>query len=87
MIGMLVTSKAGHDKDTVYVIVSEDAEYVYLSDGRARSVEKPKKKNKKHIQLIKKMKLDGKETFTDLNIKRCIKEYQKNKEEETDVKS
>lgn len=87
MIGMLATSKAGHDKDTVYVIVSEDAEYVYLSDGRTRSVEKPKKKNKKHIQLIKKKKLDGKVTFTDLNIKRCIKEYQKNKEEETDVKS
>lgn len=54
MIGMLATSKAGHDKDTVYIIVKEDAEYVYLADGKLKTVEKPKKKNKKHIQIIKK---------------------------------
>ncbi len=54
MVGMLASSKAGHDKDTVYIIVKEDAEYVYVSDGRLKPIENPKKKNKKHIQIIKK---------------------------------
>ena len=43
MIGMLAFSKAGHDKQTVYMIIKEDAEYVYLSDGRLKTVEHPKK--------------------------------------------
>ena len=55
MIGMFAASRAGHDKDRVYVIVREAGEYVYVSDGRLRPVENPKKKNKKHIQIIKKM--------------------------------
>lgn len=58
MIGMLVTSKAGHDKDTVYIIVKEDSEYVYVSDGRLRPIEKLKRKNKKHIQIIRKISDD-----------------------------
>ena len=54
MTGMLATSKTGHDKDTVYIIVKEENEYVYVSDGRLKTLENPKKKNKKHIQIIKK---------------------------------
>ena len=51
MIGKLAYSKAGHDKHTLYMIVGEDAESVYLCDGRLRTVDHPKRKNKKHIQL------------------------------------
>lgn len=51
---MLASSKAGHDKNTVYVIIKEETEYVYLADGRLRTLAKPKRKNKKHIQIIKK---------------------------------
>ncbi len=29
MVGMLATSRAGHDKDTTYVIIREEKEYVY----------------------------------------------------------
>ncbi len=54
MTGMLATSKAGHDVGTVYVIIKEETEYIYLVDGKIRTLEKPKKKNKKHIQIIKK---------------------------------
>ncbi len=54
MIGMLAFSKAGHDKQSVYMITGEEAEYVYVSDGKRRPVENPKRKNKKHIQLVKK---------------------------------
>ena len=53
-IGMLAKSKAGHDKDTVYVIYKLDEAYVYLVDGKLKTIEKPKKKKYKHIQIINK---------------------------------
>ena len=49
MLGEFATSKAGHDKDRLYMIVGEEEEWVYLCDGRLRGVEHPKKKKKKHI--------------------------------------
>lgn len=81
---MLAVSSAGHDRKKLYVIIGEDDEYVYLADGRKRTVEAPKKKNKKHIQIIRKVRAgrpdDG---YRDLEIKRTIKMYQ----EEANVKS
>lgn len=50
--GALARSKAGHDKDQVFLIIGENGEYVSLVDGRARTLEKPKQKRKKHIQII-----------------------------------
>ena len=43
--GMLAWSRAGHDKDKLYVIIKTEGEYVYLSDGRLKPVERPKKRN------------------------------------------
>lgn len=52
MTGKLAHSKAGHDKDKLYLIVKEEQDTVYLADGRKRGLLNPKKKNKKHIQVI-----------------------------------
>lgn len=52
MIGNFATSKAGHDKGQCYVIVGEEDDFVYLCDGRKRTVSGPKRKRKKHIQII-----------------------------------
>ena len=52
MIGRFAISKAGHDKGSLYVIVAEEGDYVYLADGRLKSPDKPKKKLKKHIQPV-----------------------------------
>lgn len=51
-VGMLARSKAGHDKGHVYVIMKEEAAYVYLIDGSNRTKDRPKKKKKKHVQVI-----------------------------------
>lgn len=81
MEGMLARSKAGHDKKKIYVIFREDDEYVYLVDGKIRTTDKPKKKNKKHIQIIKKFRTETEEQpLNDLEIKRIIKTYQKSDE-------
>ena len=54
MTGYMALSLAGHDRGKLYLIVGEEKEYVYLADGKGRSCKNPKKKNKKHIQVVKK---------------------------------
>ena len=77
MVGMLAVSRAGHDRETTYVIIGEEGEYVYLADGRIRTVDRPKRKNKKHVQVIKKVQMDKPaDGFKDLEVKRTIKTYQ-----------
>ncbi len=78
----LAISRSGHDKDSIYVIVKEEANMVYLADGCLKPLEKPKKKNRKHIQVIKKLPKEITEVFTQENfrneeIKRAIKLYRK----------
>lgn len=83
MIGKIAVSMAGHDKGKVYVIVKEEQEYVYLCDGNLKLLEKPKKKNRKHIAVNKTFdtgeageKLQKRERVYDHEIKRSIKLYQ-----------
>ncbi|MBR1854422.1 MAG: KOW domain-containing RNA-binding protein [Lachnospiraceae bacterium] len=52
MIGQFATSKAGHDKDKLYVVVAEEGDFVMLCDGNLRPLANPKKKRRKHIQPI-----------------------------------
>lgn len=78
----LAISRSGHDKDSIYVIVKEEANMVYLADGNLKPLEKPKKKNRKHIQIIKKLPKEITEVFTQEDfrnegIKRAIKLYRK----------
>ena len=60
--GCLAWSLAGHDKEGIFIIIKEDAEYVYLVDGKSRKAGKPKRKKKKHVQIsrIRDEKLSGK---------------------------
>ena len=89
MIGELATSKAGHDKDRLYMIVGEEGECVYLCDGRLRGVEHPKKKKKKHIQIIHssaqdtliqiiKQNLPGERDEIDRQIRKTLEDYLRN---------
>jgi ribosomal protein L14E/L6E/L27E len=49
--GQLVRSLAGRDKGKHYLVLQEiDPVYVLLVDGRNRPVNRPKKKNKAHLQ-------------------------------------
>lgn len=74
-VGMLAKSKAGHDIGHIYVILKVDDAYVYLVDGSIRTIDKPKKKKKKHVQLIcKKHELSG---IDDVGIKRILKLFDK----------
>lgn len=82
MKGQFVTSRAGHDRGTLYVIVAEEDEFVYLSDGRLKSPEKPKKKRRKHIQPVNacvedalRARLEAGEAIRPEEIKFAIKQF------------
>lgn len=74
-IGMLAKSKAGHDKGHIYVIINHDETYVYLVDGCARKLDNPKKKKRKHVQIIcRPYEING---IDDVGIKRILKVFDK----------
>lgn len=80
-IGSLARSLAGHDKGGLFIIIKEDAQYVYLADGRLKPLDKPKRKKKKHVQpthfvsekLQEKLTSGGR--VTDEELKFFIKTY------------
>ena len=79
MCGMLARSKAGHDAKTLYLVCRTEGDFVYLCDGRLRKFDSPKKKNKKHIQIIHKIpealaNWNG-EALRDEKIRSILKDY------------
>ena len=80
----LALSLAGHDKGHYYVVVGEEAEFVYVADGELKLLAKPKMKNRRHIQPIRKLPADVakllQNQMDDVVIKRAIKLYKKHVE-------
>ena len=74
MVGFLARSLAGHDKGALYIIIEETDRYYLVADGVLKTVEKPKKKNKKHLQVIK----IKNPTDTNEAIKHSIRNYRRN---------
>ena len=55
--GYFAKSKAGHDHGKIYIIIEGTHEtgkedIVMVADGVTKTVEKPKKKRTKHLQII-----------------------------------
>ncbi|MCL1828672.1 MAG: KOW domain-containing RNA-binding protein [Oscillospiraceae bacterium] len=48
----IVMSLAGHDKGRLYALLKTDGRFAYLSDGKIRKVDNPKRKNIKHIKKL-----------------------------------
>ena len=50
--GTVVMSTAGRDKGYLLCVVGEEDGYVLLCDGKERPLERPKRKNPRHIELL-----------------------------------
>ena len=81
--GAMCTSLAGHDKGELFIIISQTGEYVSLVNGASRPLAKPKRKKKKHIQIIhdqdqtRRMELICEEKLTDEEIRKLIRCYKR----------
>ena len=47
--GSVVISLKGRDKDTFMVVVKAEPDVVWVSDGRKRPIQRPKRKNPRHV--------------------------------------
>ena len=71
-------------ENKIYVIIKEDKEYVWLVDGRLKTISNPKKKRKKHIQPVNYFQdaelcnalMEGM-AVSDLQIMMILKKYKK----------
>jgi len=81
--GDIVYSKAGRDKDKIFVVLEVlDDKYVLIADGVLREVQKPKKKKIKHLkktnikaELVKR-KFAKREEVTNTDLKRLLAELE-----------
>ena len=80
LIGKVVLSTAGRDKDHYYVIVNKlNDDYYLLSNGNTKTIQMPKKKKIKHLVVLEDVNDEIKESIisldrgTDLKIKRFLK--------------
>ncbi len=72
-------SLSGHDAGQIYLIADSDEKFVYLANGTTKPKSAPKKKSRKHVQVIKNLPGEVTECLvpevTDLTIKRAIRLY------------
>lgn len=47
--GSVVRSRAGHDGGGFFVVLHSEGSFAVICDGKRRSLEHPKKKNRKHL--------------------------------------
>jgi ribosomal protein L14E/L6E/L27E len=78
IVGTVVFSKKGRDKGKVMVVLSADGEYLYLADGKLRTINKPKKKKIKHVQptnTLLKMQPECGRALQDADIRKQLRQY------------
>ena len=51
-ISDVVVSTAGRDSGELFYVVDEDTNYLMLANGKDRTLEKPKRKKRRHIQKV-----------------------------------
>ena len=51
-ISDVVISTAGRDQGQLFYCIGTDNQYVLLADGKGRTLDKPKRKKRKHVQKV-----------------------------------
>ena len=72
MVGEIVFSKAGRDRNKAMVITAEH--YLSVCDGKERRLERPKRKNPKHLQFTG-LSLEPHRFETNRALRKALKAY------------
>lgn len=67
-------SLAGHDMGRIYLTVSVEDNSVFVCDGKKHRLNRPKRKNKKHVCLIFADKSVNVRSMTDGALRKLLKE-------------
>ncbi len=80
-VGQIVFAKAGRDKDCAFIVTNVAGEYVFIANGKNRTLLKPKMKKVIHIQQTKfidssiKEKIESNSYLLDSDIRKSLKKY------------
>lgn len=72
-VGSLVVANAGRDKGSLFVAAGVHDGFIFIADGKERKLEKPKRKNVKHISPVNAV-IDLND-LTNKKLRRLINEY------------
>ena len=78
--GQVVCSLAGRDAQGLFVVVACGEGWAALADGRRRPLERPKRKNIRHIRKTNTV-LDPSGINTNLKLRRALTAFRAGKEE------
>lgn len=74
MVGRIVCSKAGRDKGYFMVVVDANEDYVFVCDGKERPLNRPKRKNIKHLAFTNTV-LEADSFNTNKSLKKALAVY------------
>ena len=83
----VVTSLNGRDEGKLFLVIGTENEYSMLADGKSRKIEKPKRKNNKHLRLEEKtdipiaVKIVNGEKVTNNELRRALAQYAADRKE------
>jgi len=75
--GQIVFAKSGRDKGKAFIVINIHEDYLYLADGKLRTLDKPKKKKQMHVQptnYVAKLETDGR-ALQDADIRKQLKAF------------
>ena len=85
-VGQVVYSKCGHDKGKAFIVTEIEEDFLYLTDGKSRKMDKKKKKKTKHVQITNyyddelKTKIENGEYLLDADFVKALKKYSDQKQ-------
>ena len=71
--GSVVRAEAGRDGGGYFVVTELDEKYCFIADGKSRKLDKPKRKNIKHIRITDSM-IDLND-ITDKKLRNTLKQF------------
>ncbi len=80
-VGQICFAKAGRDKGDAFIVAKVLEQYVYIVNGKNRTLLRPKKKKVIHLQLSHfidediKNKIDTNSYILDSDIRKSLKKY------------
>lgn len=72
MVGKVVRSAAGRDRNSLMVITGQTADHLLVCDGKVRRLERPKRKNPKHV-LFTEYCIEPEQFETNRRLKKALK--------------
>ena len=71
--GAIVLSRAGRDSGRVFVVIEVlDSEYVLMADGQLRTLDRPKKKKRKHLLKVSDARMEPGPHLLDADVRKFL---------------